>query len=214
MYILTAQYGISNSQTDGDYGNMANEDIKSDWGKTIGDGWRTLTSAEWDYLFKTRTASTIGTTDNARFAKAKLLSSSTGIRGIILFPDNYTHPEGVADPAGINVTGSTSWSTNNYSEADWLLMQTAGAVFLPAAGKFAKGGGSVWIVMNVNDVGYYWSTTSSDNADQATSVYFNDSYMVPASSIEKRYNRHSVRLVYDVKQNQHELIGTDLMSIS
>lgn len=65
-------YGIIVSSTDSDfYGDLV------DWGKTIGDGntWRTLTSAEWKYLF-----------DN----HSKALSTVDGVPGFVIAPDGFT----------------------------------------------------------------------------------------------------------------------------
>ena len=55
--------------------------MKSDWGNTIGSGWRTLTSAEWTYLFDSRT-----TTSGVRYAKATV----NGVSGVILLPDDWS----------------------------------------------------------------------------------------------------------------------------
>ena len=207
-----AQYGISDTKTVGsatDFGTTAGESLKADWGTTMGTGWRTLTSAEWDWLLcpysanpgtNCRTSSTVNGTDNARFAKAKLFNSGAGgVNGIIIFPDSYTHPEGVDQPTGINVTGSASYSANNYSAADWAKMEAAGAVFLPTTGKWANGGSSGWIVMNLEN-GYYWSATSnSSDAEKATLFQFRQSDITSQYNGESRCNRCSVRLVYDVK---------------
>ena len=60
-----------------------------EWGKRIGDGWRTLTKDEWVYVFNTRTgakASTVAENANIRFAKATVNS----VKGMIIFPDGGT----------------------------------------------------------------------------------------------------------------------------
>ena len=60
-----------------------------EWGKRIGDGWRTLTKDEWVYVFNTRTgekASTVAENANIRFAKATVNS----VKGMIIFPDSGT----------------------------------------------------------------------------------------------------------------------------
>ena len=196
-----AIYGISNSATSDDYGTSTSDALKSDWGKTIdpsGTTWRTLTGGtggEWEWILgpgsspnpgtNCRTSSTIGSTANARFAKAKLFNTTYGI---ILFPDSYTHPDGVADPTGINDTGNTSWGANTYSAADWEKMETAGAVFLPAAG-YRNG----TMALSVGSRGNYWSSTA-DGAGYAYCVGFNLSSMGPAV-FDSRYRGFSVRLV-------------------
>ena len=130
------KFGWSNSTNDfGKSTSTNNNDYKNDlvdWGTVpgIGSGWRTLTLAEWQYLFSTRSASTVNSVANARYAKGKV----NNVYGIILFPDTYTHPDGVTNPVGINDSGNTGWNGNNYNATDWGKMEAAGCVFLPATG--------------------------------------------------------------------------------
>ena len=153
--------------------------------------WRTLTggrNGEWYYIFSIRAASTLNGVDNARFAKAKVAN----VQGVILFPDNYTHPSGVELPVNINETGAAGWSGNNYSQDDFALMQAAGVVFLPAAGY--RIGTSVSCV---GTEGSYWSATCR-NSDESYRVYFNDIDLY-SESWRVRYPGRSVRLVCPVE---------------
>lgn len=116
--------------TNGDYSTFV------DWGvNSISNGgnesnvWRTLTIAEWSYLFNTRTNTTNLSTPNARYAKGRVNNTP----GVIVFPDGYEHPENVDLPIGINNTGRSGWDENNYTLAQWAEMENSGAVFLPAA---------------------------------------------------------------------------------
>ena len=63
------KWGVSNVVVTTYYGTNL-DNLESDWGNVpgIGTGWRTLTSAEWDYLFNTRSASTIGSTESEQCA--------------------------------------------------------------------------------------------------------------------------------------------------
>ena len=133
-----------------------------------------------------RTSSTIGGEANARYAKAKLFDTTYGV---ILFPDSYTHPDGVADPTGINKTDNTSWEANKYSAADWAKMETAGCVFLPAAG-----GRNVTTVYNAGTYGNYWSSSSFFDM-KAYIVYFNSGCLYPANYNDRSHG-FSVRLVH------------------
>lgn len=119
-------------------------------GNAANSGWRTLSSAEWTYVFNTRENNTNLGTANARYAKGKV----NNVQGMILFPDGYTHPTSINVPLGINATGSTGWNRNNYTLAQWGEMEAAGAVFLPAAGY--RYGSSV---IFVGSDGWYWSST-------------------------------------------------------
>ena len=188
-------YNPSNVYGYGPSINQSNPNIAGshyDWGvhNMISNGgnqagiWRTLTKDEWYYLFNSRSASTINGTNNSRFAKAVV----NNIHGVILFPDSYSHPAGVAVPFGINETGNTGWNYNTYNTSDWAQMEAKGCVFLPAGGQ--RNGSSVY---EVGYTGYYWSSSYSSN-NSAFRVHFDESYM-GAQSIFYRYYGYSVRLV-------------------
>ena len=128
------------------------------------EGWRLLTHSEATYLMTQRSASTLNGVANARFALAVV----NNLHGLILFPDSYTHPEGVALPVGINYNGQTpislqenGWYSNLYTMADWQLMEEAGAIFLPTAGR--RSGTTVY---DFNEYGLFWLADSlgSDKA--------------------------------------------------
>ena len=183
------------------YGNKNTDVLKSDWGKlaiTNGgntpniSGWRTLTGTEWGYLFKTRTASTVGGTDDGRYAKATVI----GVAGIILFPDSYTHPSDVTAPISVNTTDA-AFTVNTYNADAWSKMEAAGCVFLPAAGY--RSGTSI---DTNNSDGQYWSSTPyADNVTCACLLYFRATNMFfpDDATATPRYNGNSIRLVYDVK---------------
>ena len=143
--------------------------------------WRTLTKDEWDYLLNTRTASF------GRFAKAYLFGS---IHGIILFPDNYTHPSDVTAPTGINATDNTSWNNNEYNTEQWAKMEAAGAVFLPAA--YSRYGNYV-----VTTSYGYWSSTAYGDQGRAA-YYLNFGGNNLSVTDMSRYYGYSVRFVKDV----------------
>jgi hypothetical protein len=188
-------YGMSTSSTSSDYhGTFV------DWGSnnalqtSLGTGWRTLTSGEWTYLFNTRSTSTVGGTDNGRYAKAM----ANNVEGVILFPDTYTHPDGVTAPDNVNESNG-AYTSNNYSTADWAKMESAGCVFLPAAG--CRTTTNVFReVIPGGIVGQYWSSTPESNND-GIEVFFGNSSLDPAtnSSNSPRSYGHSVRLVREAE---------------
>lgn len=181
----TNNFGMSTSTVNADYqGDLV------DWGTVpgIGTGWFTLSNDEWGYLFNTRSASTVNSVDNARYAKGKV----NGVYGIILFPDTYTHPTGVTLPVGINEVGNTGWNGNNYSAADWTAMETAGCVFLPAAGY--REGTSVQSAGS--SCSYRSSTRVTTTTDMVNYVYFAEGGLTVSASNYGRYGQ-CVRLVKD-----------------
>ena len=186
----------------------------SDWGVNnkifnggnIAGKWRTLTAgigSETDTLFSKRTTNTsdlpTGTNStNARYIKATV----EGIKGFILFPDNYNHPNDVYVMGSIvyNSLSSTNYF-NGFSIGieNWNKMEAEGAVFLPAAGCRKNTS-----VTEGNASAYYWSSSSNDK-QTAKSIYFFDSnsgYGVSNSSTDNKINKYwgcSVRLVQDVR---------------
>ena len=186
----TTYLGIHNSRDEVDYsGDFVDWGSHADVKAGIGSGWCTLSKDEWLYLFNTRFASTVGGTENGRYAKAKVKD----VQGVILFPDTYTHPDGVTAPTGVNATDDTGWNSNNYSSADWTKMEKNGAVFLPAAGYRDEAD-----VDYVGDDGYYWSSSANGDED-AHYVYFAESDDLPEVTYTSRYCGHSVRLVRPVQ---------------
>ncbi|MBO7316952.1 MAG: hypothetical protein J6U44_07315, partial [Paludibacteraceae bacterium] len=77
-----------------------------------------------------------------------------------------------------------------FTADEWSKMESAGAVFLPAAGRRYGSG-----VDYVQDLGYYWSATESDSRG-ACYLYFNavGAYV----DGDNRYSGRSVRLVKDL----------------
>jgi uncharacterized protein YcnI len=180
-------YGMSTSTDNSTYsGNF------KDWGETMGTGWRTLSSEEWTYLFNSRSASTVGGTSKGRYAKARV----NNVYGVILFPDTYTHPDGVTAPTGVNAgnTGNKDWNGSNYTVEDWTKMESAGCVFLPTAG-YRSGS----TVNDVGNIGDYWSATHHSTANYA-SYYMNFTKgTLNTAGAGHRYYAYSVRLVRQVE---------------
>lgn len=153
-------------------------------GYTCPDGWRNMSRAEWTFVITNRSVSNT-LSDGARFTLATIGGSH---RGMILFPDNYTHPEGTGFVAG--TYNATSDYTATVSLEGWALMEAAGCVFLPAAG---------WLngesLQDIGGWGSYRSTTLSDTKWAYVST-FNNAY------IDLSRQRHhstgcSVRLVWE-----------------
>ena len=186
-------YGMSTSTDNSDYsGDFV------DWGATMGTGWFTLNKDEWTYLINTRSASTVNGTENGRYAKAKV----NDVKGVILFPDTYTHPDGVTTPTNVNTTNA-SFDSNTYTVADWTKMETAGCVFLPAAGY--RYGSSV---KDSGTDGIYWSATPA-GASNAYGVYFAQGGLLPADT-GTWPNGCSVRLVREVATSDAAAAGNSV----
>lgn len=179
--------GLTTSNLTGSYAN-------ADWGvyNSIRNGgnqpgmWRTLSKDEWVYILTTRNASTVNGTDNARYANATIGS----VEGLILFPDNFTIP------TDISIEGINRWhvefSDNTYTIQQWLQMESAGAIFLPAAGRRLGIG-----ISKEGEEGSYWSSTRFSEAFGYCPEFSSNSI----SSLRTMYlgGGHSVRLVKDAE---------------
>ena len=168
------------SATPTDYGptdgtsNLTGTYADGDWGVNIGTGWRTLTggnNGEWTYLFNTRTVNG-GQGSGHSYTLGQKVND---VLGVVLYPDDYT-----------GELYTTAQSDN------WSTFESAGCVFLPAAGY--RGGTSV---NGVGSGGYCWSSTAN-GADYSYYVRFGSGSVTPAS-IYNRFIGFSVRLVRPVE---------------
>ena len=137
-----------------------------DWGSKIDGGnvWRTLSSDEWTYIIRIRAD-----------ASAKcFMAEVAGVEGLVLLPDDWEFPKSLS-------------FNHQYLADDLQKMESAGAVFLPAAGRRVGtwySGGSFW--------SRYWSSSANDtHTDRALSLNFDDMRVYGSA----RPNGHSVRLV-------------------
>ena len=147
--------------------------------------WRTLFEEEWVFLFY------------GRKDAAKLFGMGTlnGIKGTIILPDNWVGLKFANTENGLSENGGSYFNSNdnNYSHStftaeQWLIMESAGAVFLPAAG-YTEGTD----VMFVGSEGSYWSATPNGTYG-ACHLDFN-SYSLNPHCRTNRYCGRSVRLV-------------------
>lgn len=186
--------------------------LLSDWGhNTIGDypvdTWRVLNESEWNSAVLTR--------EGATYLRATISDASPVAYGLIITPDQYTHPSGVNAFANPNsATGASS--DNTYTLSDWEKLEAAGCVFLPITNTRKKKN-------SVLDTGYpadgwYWTSAKGSSGKKATALVFydlalgvtninNDSSSGTSTQpsdnnitnvVVDRYNGCAVRLVRDV----------------
>jgi hypothetical protein len=175
------------------YANLDDETGQADWGyNAISNGgnrigqWRTLSEDEWEYLVLTR-----NTASGIRFAKATV----NGVYGVILLPDDWN--SSVYGLTNTNDETTASYGDNVISDETWVsVLEPAGAVFLPAAGKRES-----LSVYYANVEGGYWSSSGSSvegflgHHDLAGCLEFGNTRLYFNS--ESRSNGYSVRLVHD-----------------
>ena len=167
--------------------------VYSEWGgnaiqNSPGYTWRTLTNEENVYLFHDRT--------NAD--KLFGFGSVDGVNGVILLPDDWMTPDGLSYTPSTtkrlkwNGTyyfneNADNYSHNTYTKAEWRVMESAGAVFLPAAGY--REGTTVSLVGIAID---YWLATQ--NGTVAGGISGNSKRLHPNSDGDLYYG-DCVRLV-------------------
>ncbi len=136
---------------------------------------RTLTSAEWQYLF--------GDNDNRRGKYRSGVDVCGNSSCVVLLPDDW------------------EWGSNQdkqeYSYVEWKHMEAAGAVCLPAAGYRYGNNGELGIV-TPNIDGYYWSSTYKD--DHSVFDFEFTSNDIIQNGYKSRSRACSVRLVTDADE--------------
>ena len=177
------KFGWSTSST---YGMSTSTNVSGylgsfvDWGSVMGEGWYTLSHEEWAYLFNDRSGAA------SKYGYATV----NGVHGIIILPDAFVDPNKNKGSNAFVGGSATDWNANEYTAANWALMEAAGAVFLPAAGY--RGGDSV---SSVGSSGDYWSSSAYEGSE-AYDVSFSSSYVLSAEYHSDRYFGYSVRLVH------------------
>lgn len=134
------QFSLTGSYANADWGVNNGSSIQYK-GVPSGTTWRTLTSAEWNYL--------MNRASKVAFATVK------GVKGILLLPDIASNGFDEWElPASVSLSYTkTSYSDNNVLESTWNILEAAGVIFLPVTGY--RQGTVHW----GSTEGHYWSST-------------------------------------------------------
>ena len=175
-------FGVSTSEDNNDYSGSFVDWGTNQIGEDAPNTWRTLTKDEWYYLRYSRpNASTlIG------------VAQVDGVNGLFLLPDNWECPSGITFKIGFASNYSEDYFAlhQTFTADEWMLMEAAGAIFLPIAG--VRYGTSVY------DVQYYvryWSATEFDSDEAYYLFIYSDE---AGMSYDNRYEGSPVRLVQDL----------------
>ncbi len=164
--------------------------VFTDWGCNKIDNdpaytWRTLKYEEWNFLITKRT--------NA--SNLHCIAQVGETKGLIILPDGWITPHGFSLASGSNI----SYDEQNFTLKEWNILESAGAIFLPAGG--LRGGYSSNVVcLDIVDKnhGCYWSASHAN-----TAVGYDLTFT--SNSVKVGENNHgvweglSVRLVKDVE---------------
>ncbi len=193
----TTYLGINNSTNNNTYsGDTEHPGVFVDWGSHadviagIGSGWFTLSSAEWAYLFGME-SNNKDKSGHARYRKY-FRAQVNGVSGIVFLPDDISGISNI--PAESSRGTSSTFSGKTYTTDAWSALESAGCVFLPAAG--GRSGSSVY---SAGTSGAYWSATPY-NAGETYYVGIYSNTLYPGSSTYSTLEfGNSVRLVYPVQ---------------
>ena len=200
---VTYYYPYNNSYTACLYDGGSNAG-KADWGyNAISNGgnqtgmWRTLKWDEWTYVCNDRTTGNcVKDSNNARYTFTTIylgeMGNSTGIFGVLLFPDHYAGPDD-------DISGVLSWgnfNTPGYCDTNctiegWRALENAGCVFFPFSGQRF-----VTRVEGVRLDGRYWSSTALNDRTCRVMVFMGNAVRWESYP---RWHGLAVRLVYDVE---------------
>ena len=131
--------------------NININNTENDWGvNEISNGgnqpnkWRTLTNAEWDYLFNSR--------DNYQALHRQNVILWNGVKGNVILPDDFP----------TSLAGSYNWTS--LSEDDWNEVSSRGGIFLPRTGY--RKGTTIYDFPSSTVAGHgnYWTSTWHSNA--------------------------------------------------
>jgi len=161
-------YGMGPYNKQDGKSNLTGKFANGDWGvyntidNYLSGTWRTPTggtltsnTGEWgDILTRRETGVTVNGTSNARYTLAEISLTGSSVKGMILFPDNYSG----GTPAGVTwglINGSSA-SRTTCTQLGWEALEDAGCIFLPAAGLRKNDGSLSYSAGN----GFYWSSTA------------------------------------------------------
>ena len=169
-----------------------------------GKEYRTLTRAEYTYLFFTRpNAKSLRGRARIRLGNRGGSRNDSVINGYILLPDNWNpsilpNKQFKTDITASN--GNTYYTENVFTKEEWKILEKQGAIFLPAGGSVDKGGKEA---KKCNRSGFYWLTSANDT--QAITLEFGGYYWNgrpgdPSYLQKNKEERRLIRLVEVVSE--------------
>lgn len=164
--------------------NLTDTYANADWGvyNAISNGgnvpnqWRALTNNEWYYVINTRSP-----LSGIRFAKAVV----NGVNGIVILPDNWN--PAIYELNNANESGA-AFIVNVITFSDWSIIESNGAVFLPAAGYR-----NINSLSSIGSSGLYWSVSGASTGYAKDVIFSIDNFS--SSRTVTRFGGRSVRLV-------------------
>ncbi len=175
-------------------------------GTTVGQTWRTLSAAEWEYAYEGAKRTEIDGKLKCGMGRIDTSGSGDYACGLFFLPDRmhyYLMPAGLTFTPGV----ANQFQTNTYTYAQFKLLESYGIVFLPACGARTNS------IHHTNQIGFYWSSSSNTNivsydgvtlqyaAEHAYSFRINgldgvpDNQRLTSVYTENKFDGNGVRLV-------------------
>ena len=175
-------FGVSTSTSNSDYSGSFVDWGTNQIGADAPNTWRTLTYDEWGYVVFNR--------PNASSLKG--VAQVNGVNGLVFLPDTWVCPEGITFKSGFHSSYGVDYyaAYQTFTAEQWSKLESAGAVFLPAAG--ARNGSNV---LFVQVYGSYWSATEFNSDIAGYLIFYSD---VAGMNGNGRLDGLSVRLVKDL----------------
>lgn len=181
----TTNFGVNTSKY------IDDKDFYVDWGvNKIGNDapntWRTLTYDEWEYLLTVR--------PNASSLCG--VAQVNGVNGLIFLQDYWKCPEGITFKSGLHSDEGVDYyaAYQTFTADQWSKLESAGAIFLPAAG--CRFGTTIY---DVQYYGNYWATYNSRYGNSLHKFVSNGAFVTYYDVAGDGYNHgYSVRLVKDL----------------
>ena len=191
-----------------EWNHLTNTYANCDWGvyNAISNGgdtpnlWRTLQHSvngsyngidEWTYVFTGRSCPYRYVHVGIGGIRASSEVEGNLISGIILFPDDFAWPTTYLDVLA-NINATVNPNTNRINEAQWSLLEKAGAVFMPACGSRNTNG----TIQNVGTTGSY-RTSSLVNNGMSWNLVIGMNVLNLNSAYDTKASGLAVRLVQD-----------------
>lgn len=162
--------------------------------------WTTLSHNEWNYVINRTSKAKVGLATITGVA----FGSHSSMPGLVILPDQFTNPYSSWKPVSeATTTKYAQWNDNTYSVSQWIEMEKAGAVFLPATGW--RNGTNWRATLDLGTALEHGAYYSSTQRTQTTSVYSmrfgtDNALLLGPDRLDEDYymagdNGHNVRLV-------------------
>ena len=158
-------------------------------GVNVGETWRTLSAAEYNYVYCGTKRLEIDGTHKCGLGRIDTTGNGDYANGLFLLPDNMHWFLMPPDGLQLKTGPQTHFYDNTYTYAQFKRLESYGVVFLPACGARTN------TIHHTNEIGFYWTSTSNGTNMAA------DNY-----TVTPHQHAYSFK-IYGLNDNQNHLSG-------